>query len=71
MWRLILAQGSCVQLLYLAARAGAAFGGRDNDICIPWKDIQVIGEETILVCFERPAPEPRRRKKGYFDGLFD
>ena len=27
MWRLILAQGSCVQLLYLAARAGAALAG--------------------------------------------
>ena len=46
-------------------------GGLDNDICIPWKDIQVIGEETILVCFERPVSEPRRRKKGCFDGLFD
>ncbi len=25
------------------------FFGRENDIIIPWKDIEVIGSETILV----------------------
>ena len=26
--------------------------GKENDIVISWKDIEVIGEDTILVCSE-------------------
>lgn len=26
--------------------------GRENDIIIPWKDIEVIGSETVLVATE-------------------
>ncbi|HIT53784.1 MAG TPA: YlmC/YmxH family sporulation protein [Candidatus Fimivicinus intestinavium] len=60
----------CAIIVYGRTR-WCGLGGRENDICIPWKDIQVIGEETILVCCERPTPEPRKRKRGAFDGLFD
>lgn len=34
--------------------------GRCEDIIIPWCDIEVIGEDTILVCFN---PPPKRFKK--------
>ncbi len=27
--------------------------GRENDILIPWKDIEVIGSETVLVSTEQ------------------
>ena len=27
--------------------------GRENDIIIPWKDIEVIGSETVLVSTEQ------------------
>ncbi|MCM1364014.1 MAG: YlmC/YmxH family sporulation protein [Faecalibacterium sp.] len=50
---------------------GRCFGmfGRDEDICIPWEDIEVIGDDTILVCKEiQHRPPPNRR--GIFDGLF-
>lgn len=45
--------------------------GRDEDIRIPWCDIQVIGEETILVCTDYCACESvHRDKKKIFDFIF-
>ena len=44
--------------------------GRGSDITIPWSDIQMIGEDTIL---EKSAgiPVPREKKKaGFFEQLF-
>lgn len=37
--------------------------GRDDDIVIPWDDIQCFGEDTVLVKFCPPPDRPRRRKK--------
>ena len=39
--------------------------GREDDIIIPWESIEVIGEDTVLVCWEHKF----QRKKG-FGGLF-
>ena len=37
-------------------------GGNEPDIVIRWEDIEVIGDETILVHFKcPPQPLPRRR----------
>lgn len=45
--------------------------GHEEDIVIPWREIEIIGEETILV--SRPpiegAPSPRK-KLGVLQGLF-
>lgn len=52
-------------------RIGGLFG-KEEDIRICWNDIQVIGDDTILVCSDipgRPA-KPGCGKKGFFDGLF-
>ena len=38
--------------------------GRDEDIVIPWKDIKVIGRETILVSTD-PAPYIKYSKKNH------
>lgn len=38
--------------------------GRCDDIIIPWKCIEIIGEETILVNFE--APNNRKNSKHFF-----
>ena len=45
---------------------------REPDIVIHWKDIEVIGEETILVNHTMPCCEPRKCKKrgGIMDGIF-
>ena len=36
--------------------------GREEDIVIPWKDIEVIGQETVLVSTEPPMPRPKLRR---------
>lgn len=40
----------------------AGFLGKCEDVIIPWCDIDIIGEDTILVSCDCPAPpNPRRR----------
>lgn len=43
--------------------------GYEEDIIIPCKDIEVIGEETILVNFPGPC-FPKRKKGGFFSNIF-
>ncbi len=47
--------------------------GRESDIVIGWKDIEVIGEERVLVNFHCPpscAPKPPKRGPQILGGLF-
>ena len=37
------------------------FLGRDDDCRIPWESIEVIGEDSILVNFDRVSPPTKRR----------
>lgn len=47
------------------------WGRRDDDIKICWKDIQVIGDDTILVCnCESVARQAKGGKGGLFDNIF-
>ena len=60
-----------IQALVLYGRP-KLFGllGRGSDITIPWSDIQMIGEDTILVK-SGGIPVPRAKKKaGFFEQLF-
>jgi len=43
--------------------------GREDDIVIKWCDIEVIGEDTVLVCFEHHIKH--KRKKNFLSGIFD
>lgn len=46
-------------------------GRRDDDVRILWKDIEVIGDDTILVCnSECCPPKSRPSKGGIFDNIF-
>ncbi|XOQ49082.1 MAG: PRC-barrel domain protein [Eubacteriales bacterium] len=42
--------------------------GREDDIIIKWQDIQVIGDDTILVCYNNCC-HARKRPRG-FGGFF-
>ena len=46
--------------------------GRDPDLVIQWKDIEVVGDETILVNFTCPSCEchPSSRGARILGGLF-
>ena len=46
--------------------------GHEDDIVIGWKEIEVIGEQTILVNHPLPlcAPDTRRRKGSILQGIF-
>lgn len=41
--------------------------GREDDIIIKWQDIQVIGDDTILVCYNNIC-RTKRRNHGFFGG---
>ena len=38
--------------------------GREADFVIPWKDIVLIGEDTVLVQYEAPAQAQRQSALG-------
>ena len=42
--------------------------GREDDIVIRWDDIEVIGDDTILVCYNNNCS--RVRKRGPLSGFF-
>ncbi len=42
--------------------------GREDDIVIRWCDIEVIGEDTILVCCNNICT--RKKKRPFFGGVF-
>ncbi len=46
--------------------------GKCDDIRIPWKDIQVIGEETVLVCVDECdcCCAREKDKRRLFENLF-
>ncbi len=43
--------------------------GRCDDICIKWCDIEVIGEDTILVSCDSLSDSPNRKRK-FMGNLF-
>lgn len=46
--------------------------GRTPDVVVQWKDIEVVGDETILVNFQCPPCEcrPHQPEKHILGGLF-
>lgn len=44
--------------------------GREDDIIIKWQDIQVIGDDTILVCYNNYCRTNKRARGfgGFFGG---
>ncbi len=45
-------------------------GKSDEDLRFSWKDISVIGDETILICCEIPPQKKKEPKPGGWKGLF-
>ena len=41
--------------------------GREDDIIIKWKDIEIIGEDTILVSFDDSKQRNRRNNSNFLN----
>ena len=57
----------CRLIVFGRARFFGLFG-REDDICIKWCDIEVIGEDTILVSCQESSGSPKKRGK-FFGNL--
>ncbi len=45
--------------------------GHEDDVVIPWREIEIIGDETILVSRPHPPTEkPRSRRHDLLRGVF-
>lgn len=44
--------------------------GREEDCVIPWENIEVIGQDSILVSFDPPRTRRKKRRGGFVGGLF-
>lgn len=45
--------------------------GHEDDVVIPWREIEIIGDETILVSRPHPpAEKPRSRRHDLLRGVF-
>lgn len=44
--------------------------GREDDLLIPWEDIEIVGEDTILVKNDGAGESHRQGRTGYLDRLF-
>ncbi len=58
----------CRLVIFGRSRCFGLFG-KDEDISVRWCDIEVIGEDTILVSCEMPSNPPNMRRK-LFGNLF-
>ena len=56
----------CALVVFGRSRFLGLFG-REEDIVIPWREIEIIGEETVLV--NHPNLLPRSRRGGIFAGF--
>jgi YlmC/YmxH family sporulation protein len=61
--------GKIVSLIIYGRTKFFGLFGREDDLVIPWCDIQKIGEDIILVCCE-PTCRPLPKRRGGFFELF-
>ncbi|MDR1410248.1 MAG: YlmC/YmxH family sporulation protein [Oscillospiraceae bacterium] len=67
--------GQIVALVLFGRPRWCGLFGRDEDLHIPWCDVRVVGEETVLVCLEHhhANPEPpiaHYRKDNFWRSFF-
>ena len=59
----------CSLIIYGRSKCFGLFG-REDDIIIPWCDIQTIGDDTILVCVDLQCRRRCGRTKAPFFDFF-
>lgn len=61
--------GKVVNITVIRRNGLSGLFSKDDTLKISWDEIDVIGDETILVCIELP-PTERPRRKNILEGLF-
>lgn len=61
--------GDLTSIVVAGHSRGFGLLARNDDIVIPWDKIEVIGNDSILVCFESFVPQTRK-KRSVLSGLF-
>ncbi|MEG1845308.1 MAG: YlmC/YmxH family sporulation protein [Oscillospiraceae bacterium] len=62
--------GRLVAIIIYGKNKAFGFGGREDDIKINWEDIEVIGDDTILVNFDCPKACKPQKHKNPIESLF-
>ena len=62
--------GALLSIIILGKPRLMGFMVREEDIIIPWKDIKVIGDDTILVDFDCPKECKKTNNSNFLDSLF-
>ncbi len=62
--------GCIVSLIIWGRNRGLGIFGRDEDIKICWQDIDIIGDDTILVCSDAAWCNSNPKSKKLFEGIF-
>lgn len=60
--------GNLVSIIIMGRRRFLGLFGRDEDLIIPWADIEVIGNDTILVSSDVMPRISRKRESRKFTG---
>ena len=61
------ADGRILSLIIFGRSKFFGLFGREEDIIIPWCNIQTIGEDAIIVCIDIPASRRRTNKSCLFN----
>lgn len=60
--------GKLVSIILPGKFKGFGLLGREEDICVPWENIKVIGNDTILVETENIIlAKPKKKKYGIYN----
>lgn len=60
----------CGKVVAIIIYGRGRFFGRENDIRICWENIDVIGDDIILVCIEPCQCACPRKRGAFFDTIF-
>lgn len=64
--------GKLVSIVIFGRKRCFGLFGREEDITIPWCDIEVIGSDTVLVGCDPPPSQYRRKPfRGFFGNVPD
>ena len=64
------ASGQIIAIIIYGQSRFFGLFGKCDDYIIPWCDIEKIGEDTVLVCFNIPQKQISAKRTGFFASLF-